>query len=184
MTKDEIHSIIPYRKHIAKGGYHIGLKNIEDQFAKQSESGIQVELNPAFQRGHVWTTQQQIAFIEALLACKLPEHTKTILFNVVYTDEKDADSEVRGKMLCIDGLQRLTACLDFMAGKFKVFDGQLAYQDFIEACFPLGSAYMLRFDIYNITSYKELLKFYIDLNSGGTVHSADEIERVKNMIET
>lgn len=41
--------------------------------------------------------------------------------------------------------------------------------------------YYIRFEFYEFDTYAELLKFYLDFNSGGTVHSNEEIQRISEM---
>jgi hypothetical protein len=42
---------------------------------------------------------------------------------------------------------------------------------------------MLQFYVNNLENKWEVLKWYVDLNSGGTVHSKEEINRVKQMLD-
>lgn len=126
-----------------------------------------------------------MAYVEAFLADKLPEHVKSISFNRIFNDQTDqtADECLRNKMLCIDGLQRLSSMLSFINGEFNVFNGQISYQDCVEhQVLDLISSF--KFEIYEIKNYDDLLRFYIDMNSGGTVHSKNEIERVMKMIKS
>lgn len=183
MSKEELINIIEQYapNKLVKSHYHVHFKDLINHLKELEDSGFTVELNPEFQRGHVWTLEQQITFIEDFVAGKLPEHIKRVLFNSIYDDENTADEQVRGKMLCIDGLQRLTACLDFINGKFNIYNGRVNYQHLLETGVIHRAKYLLSFDFYEIKSYKELLQLYIDLNSRGTVHSADEIERVQQM---
>ena len=38
-------------------------------------------------------------------------------------------------------------------------------------------------EMFDFDDKRDLLQFYIDLNSGGVVHSKEEIERVKSILE-
>lgn len=38
-------------------------------------------------------------------------------------------------------------------------------------------------NVNNLKSEKEVLQWYIDMNAGGTPHTNEEIERVKQMIK-
>jgi len=40
---------------------------------------------------------------------------------------------------------------------------------------------MWSLDMYTIAKRADLLQFYLDLNSGGVVHSDDELERVRGL---
>jgi hypothetical protein len=48
---------------------------------------------------------------------------------------------------------------------------------------PRVATQTLKIHINDLQTRKEVLQWYIDFNSGGTVHSDAEIERVKKLIE-
>jgi len=66
-----------------------------------------LNLIPDFQRGHVWTKDQKIAYIEFML--KGPESSKNIYFN-----HPGWMSSFKGDFVLVDGLQRITAAIDFL----------------------------------------------------------------------
>lgn len=41
----------------------------------------------------------------------------------------------------------------------------------------------IKFNINNLQTRKDIIKWYIDYNSAGTYHSKEEIERVKKLLE-
>jgi hypothetical protein len=43
--------------------------------------------------------------------------------------------------------------------------------------------YTATFEIYAITRRRDLLQFYLDLNAGGTVHTTDELARVRALLK-
>lgn len=47
---------------------------------------------------------------------------------------------------------------------------------------PFRMSYRLQIGIYGFKSRAELLRFYLDLNFGGTAHAPQEIERVKGLL--
>lgn len=144
------------------------------------ESGGTFELNPDFQRGHVWNQSQQIAYTEALLRKTAPAR---ILFNCPGWSR--ASSARRGDisdnhMQCIDGLQRLTAVLEFMRGAFMVF-GRYKADDLKGSPFE-PRQYTLQFAVHEFPDRAQLLRFYLNLNQGGTVHSGEELARVRALL--
>lgn len=149
------------------------------------EEVYNLDLLPEFQRGHVWTKEQQVLFIEALIRGAVGTDGRTISFNhPEYQNTKKAHSDL-DRMVIIDGLQRLTAIRDFVAGKFKVFVDEFG-GDGVDMDFFHGSEFSLggntiKIQVYTMQTQREVLDFYISLNSGGTAHSKEEIERVKKM---
>ena len=85
----------------------------------QAESGLQ--LNPDFQRGHVWTPQQQSRFMEYTL--RGGRSGQVIYFNQPGWHLSVA-AGAYNDLICVDGLQRLTAIQRFMANEIPAF-GQL-----------------------------------------------------------
>ena len=81
----------------------------------EHEQNFNLQLNPDFQRGHVWTEEQQIAYIEYLL--RGGRSGRDVYFNM-----PGWMVEFNGKFVCVDGLQRITACLKFMNDKLKYLD--------------------------------------------------------------
>lgn len=143
--------------------------------------GGELQLNPDFQRGHVWSVEKQIAFIENVLRKSAPVELK---FNCAkfFESNKEINPNINGgDIVCIDGLQRLTAIREFVANKFKVFERYYA-TDLKQTPFDIGR-YTFKFEMFDFDDKRDLLQFYIDLNSGGVVHSKEEIERVKSILE-
>lgn len=145
----------------------------------QNDYGL--ELNPDFQRGNVWTELQQRRWLEFLL--KGGNSANIIRFNCPMFQgagnfRKLNSTEVREiHMVCVDGLQRLTAMLAFLDNKVQAFG--LYFNEFEDR--P-GFDYCLRFNVNGLQTRKEVLQWYLDLNSGGTVHTQKELERVRKLL--
>lgn len=134
-----------------------------------------LQLNPDFQRGHVWTKKQQIAFIEFLL--RGGKSSKVIYFNC----PNWLGNRSRGQyndFVVVDGLQRLTAVLAFINDEIPAFG--IYHKDY-EGKVPLGID--LIFNVNNLETKVEVLQWYIEINSGGTPHTNKEIEKVKTLLE-
>lgn len=148
-------------------------KNIQDY---QESYGL--DLNPDFQRGHVWTRKQQIAWMEYYFKGGISG--RVIYFNCPYFTEKPSKKRDIDNMVIVDGLQRLTAFREFMRGNIPVFGYYL--KDFENAKMALMK-YTIRFNINCLQTRKEVLGWYLEMNSGGTPHSSIELERVQKMLE-
>lgn len=135
-----------------------------------------LQLNPDFQRGHVWSEEQQIKWLEFLLRGGRTSR-------VIYLNKPDWNLSVPegayNDFVCVDGLQRTTAIFNFIKGKIPVFGSYFyEYEDKIR--FSIGS---IKVNINDLKSKKEVLQWYVDMNAGGTPHTCEEIERVRKMIE-
>jgi len=131
-----------------------------------------LELTPAFQRGHVWSKDQQIKYIEFILGGGITG--KDIYFNYPGWGN---DWEPDLQMVCVDGLQRLTAATEFMRNKFQVF-GKYYAENFIRLDMRCG----FKLHINDLKTEKDILQWYVEMNAGGTPHSNAEIQKVRQMI--
>lgn len=131
-----------------------------------------LDLNPDFQRGHVWTKEQQIAFVEFCL--RGGYSSREILFN-----HPGWQTDYIGEMVIVDGKQRLEAVRAFMRNDIPAF-GYLfkEYEDHI----PLSNCDLV-FCVNNLKTRAEVLQWYLEFNTGGTPHSNEEIQKVKDLLE-
>lgn len=147
-----------------------GLISALDRY--QYETVCHLDLNPEFQRGHVWTEDQQIAYVEFKL--RGGEGSNLILFNCpgwMRTFE--------GPFVLVDGKQRLNAVIRFLNNEIKVFGYYLKeFDDFFGYFDP-----DFIFCINNLPTMKDVYKWYIELNSGGTPHTKEEIDKVRKMLD-
>ncbi|HFG7030765.1 TPA: DUF262 domain-containing protein [Acinetobacter baumannii] len=140
-------------------------------------------LNPDFQRGHVWTLKQQQFFIECMLRNSLPLACYQLTFNMPFfasTEEEKINLRYPG-LVCIDGLQRFTAIEDFVTGKFRVFNNQIAFEDTLRSAFSLKNK-SFKLNVFENNDPDEIIKLYLSLNTAGTAHSEDEIKRVEKLL--
>lgn len=140
--------------------------NAMDRYA-----GYGLILNPDFQRGHVWTEAQQVEFIEFLL--RGGRSGKIIYFN-----HPNWMSGLDGEFVVVDGLQRITALQRFYRNEIKAF-GKYEKEFTGKPGFECG----LKFNINNLKTRREVLQWYLELNSGGTPHKESELDRVREMIK-
>lgn len=131
-----------------------------------------LDMNPDFQRGHVWTEDQQIKFIEFLLK---GGETQAIRFN----HASWMNFSTNDQMVLVDGLQRTTAILKFMKNELPVFGGFFKNEIENLRLYNIN----IKINVNNLKTKKEVLQWYIDINSGGTPHTEEEITKVKQMID-
>jgi hypothetical protein len=135
-----------------------------------------LEINPPFQRGYVWNEEQKIRYVEYIL--KNGTSSRDIYFNnpIYFHNEK---AQAYKDYVCVDGLQRITAVRDFMTNKFPVF-GQYYRKDFKHKRFPTG---FFNCHIAQIIKESDVMQWYIDLNTGGTVHTEKDLKFAINRIK-
>lgn len=131
-----------------------------------------IDLDPDFQRGHVWDKAKQIAFVEFVL--RGGESARNLYFNC-----PDFSRGGYKNYVLVDGKQRLTAALAFLDDEVPVFGGHV-YSDFTDHMDILTVRF--RWNVNDLKTRAEVLQWYLDLNTGGVVHTSEEIERVKRML--
>lgn len=134
------------------GSYQINvpLDYIVDTIKKWEEDDYyNLQLNPDFQRGHVWTEEQQISYVEYLL--KDGKSSRIIYFNNPSWMGKPSTDY--NDFVCVDGLQRLTAVIKFMNNELKVFGNY--YNEFED---KISFNIDLLFNINNLKTKKEVLQ--------------------------
>lgn len=148
-------------------------QHLEHWAARGDEGMAQLDLDPDFQRGHVWTPEQQTAYIEYIL--KGGMSGREIYFNCTGWMK-----DWRGPFVIVDGKQRLHAARLFMANGVPVFGGH--YREDIEGRLSLNAQFL--FNVNDLKTRAEVLKWYLEMNTGGTPHTTDEIEKVQTMLKT
>jgi hypothetical protein len=129
-----------------------------------------LDMNPDFQRAHVWTKEQQVQFLEFFF--KGGKTGRQILFNCAGFGHGRL-----GTMVLVDGKQRLEAFRRFLENEIRIF-GTL-YNEFED---KVDQMMTMRFFVNDLKTTAEVLQWYIDLNAGGTVHTEAEIEKVKCLL--
>lgn len=138
------------------------------------ESGLQ--LNPEFQRGHVWTKKQQVAYMEFLL--RGGRTGRDLYFNNPSWHHEVPPGHYND-FVCVDGLQRITAVSRFVHNEIKVFGSY--FKEFTDS--PRIITDTMRIHINDLKTYREVLTWYIEMNTGGTPHAKREIDRVKLLLQ-
>lgn len=171
MDFQDIPQFTPSAPYTVHGAWH----NIEDQLKDWNEVayGSPLNLDPDFQRGHVWTEKKQREYVEFIL--RGGQSSKDIYMN----HPRWMDS-FKGEMTLVDGKQRLEAVRKFMRNELKVF-GMGYRKDFSNRRTP--SDCMFIYHINTLKTRAEILQWYLDLNTGGVVHTDEEIKKVKALLK-
>lgn len=152
--------------------YSVRSDNLLSEFENLQKEAVSYggnfQLEPEYQRdSNQWNESQKIAYVENLVRNIAPVEFK---FN----------RDKNGDITCIDGLQRISAILSFINGEFFVF-GDLSLADLHKTRFSLSRRKLI-FKLYTFEEKIDLYNFYLKLNEGGTTHSGEDIEKVKELI--
>jgi Protein of unknown function DUF262 len=142
-----------------------------DRTIREWQEELGLELCPNFQRGHVWTQEQQVKFVEYILR---GGKTSPLLFN-----DKNGFNGAPKDFVCVDGLQRLTALLSFLNDELPAFGHKRAQ---IEGIDRRLRELALTVRVNGLKTDVEVLEWYLELNSGGTPHTEAELDRVRNLL--
>ena len=162
---------------IRQGEYEVSmpLGLLRKWVAEHKQQGLQ--LCPDFQRGHVWTQKRKIAFVEFFIR---RGHTGRVIY---FNDPNWRGHGTPGgyaDFVVVDGLQRLTALMEFMDDKVPLFGRKWSqYKEYGQCLMN----YDLRLHINELKTRAEVLQWYLDLNTGGVLHTKAEIARVQALLE-
>jgi len=131
----------------------------------------EVDMNPDFQRDYVWNQKQKEQYVEWIL--RNGNSGRDIYFN-----HPGWFRSFEGKMVIVDGKQRIEAVLGFLRNEVKAYGYyKNEYTDkyrIIHCSFSVHVA--------DLETREEVLKWYLDMNTGGTIHTDEEVEKVKQLL--
>ena len=131
-----------------------------------------LDLNPSYQRAHVWKVEQQIAFVEYQL--QGGEVGKNLTFNCpgwMYSIDKIGPYEI------VDGKQRLEAVRAFLRDDIPAFGHK-----FSEYTGHLRMFHSFKWRVCTLETRAEVLQLYLNINAGGTPHTKQELDKVRKML--
>lgn len=176
MTKTQLKKLfVPYTR---DGAWECDydLRGALQFLASQAEDQINLNLDPDFQRGHVWTVDQQGAWLVHFL--RGGKNGRRIFFN-----HPGWQGSYKGVMELIDGKQRLEAVRVFLADELKLWGH--TYSELCpttEARRYLLSRNTLRLNVNTLPNRAAVLQWYLEMNGGGTPHTTDELTRVRDLL--
>jgi hypothetical protein len=145
------------------------------KFLKESEKEIPngVNLDPDYQRGYVWTSLQKTRYVEWIL--KGGMSGRDLYFNCPGWGGITMDL---GPLEIVDGKQRMSAVFDFLDNKIGAFG--YFFKDFDMQIFPHEYSFIVHI---NNLDRAGVLQWYLDMNSGGSIHTEDELEKVRRLLK-
>ncbi len=143
-----------------------------EQFLEEEIKTNQLDLDPDFQRGHVWTPEQQSRYVEYILRGGKSSRD-------IQTNCPGWQAGRVGNYVLVDGKQRVQAARAFLQNQVTVFGGY-RFRDFTDTLNLLGPGF--RWHVNDLESRAEVLQWYLDLNTGGVIHTSEEIQRVRVLL--
>lgn len=135
------------------------------------KDGEILDMNPDFQRGHVWTKEQQIRYVEYILRNGMSSRD-------IYWNNPTWMKGFNQPTVLVDGKQRLNAALEFLNNKIPAFG--YFHDEYTDSINIVNASF--NFHVNDLKTRKEVLQWYLDLNTGGVVHTNEEIKKVKELL--
>lgn len=163
-------------KYISSSHYYVnvmwfGLERQLEHYQDSEKEIMNLNLCPDFQRGHVWTKQQQTLYIEYKLSGGYGA-------DQIYTNCNGWMNSFAGPFELVDGLQRITAVRKFLNNKIKAFGSY--FNDYGDKQYLSSIDFV--WHVNNLKTRKEVLRWYLELNNSGTPHTREELQRVKKLL--
>lgn len=158
----------------------VGWDYLERHIEKQTqEDSAPLDLEPDFQRAHVWNDEKRARYVEFIL--RGGGSGKDLYFNCVGWMR-----DWRGPYVIVDGKQRLEAVRRFMNNRLAVHfpelgSGTLLRRDFEDT--PRLTTCFFNWHVNHLETRAAVLRWYLEMNSGGVVHTAKELERVRALLK-
>ncbi len=162
----------------------VGWNYLEQHIAAEVEigrnNGSMLDLDPDFQRAHVWDDARRAAYVVFIL--RGGASSKDLLFNC-----SGWMRDWRGPYVIVDGKQRLEAVRRFMRSDLPIplpelADRPLLRSDFDDSKQPLRLYAHFNWKVNDLPDRASVLRWYLELNSGGVVHTTEELERVRSLL--
>lgn len=124
-------------------------------------------LDPTYQRGYIWTEAQKVAYVEYKL------RGGTSGGDIYWNCPGWMGKEMRNHPIeIVDGKQRLSAVVDFLDNKIPAFG--LYRKDYEDKLHGLRPSF--KYHVLDLKDRKELLKWYIAMNTGGSAHTMVDLQ--------
>lgn len=146
------------------------MSHIGDILSKAYHFGI--EMSPDYQRDYVWDEKDKVALIDSIF--NNIDIGKFCFVHNDYTEEKLYE--------ILDGKQRIRAILDFFENRFpykgKYFNDLSTYDQNWFENYSISSA------LVPSGNKKQILKYFLMLNTSGKVMDKEQLEKVQKMYDS
>jgi len=146
---------------------------LESWIASQERDCVKFELDPDFQRYHVWDDVKRTRYVEFIL--RGGRSSRALYFNCAgYLGPDD-----EGPMQLVDGKQRLTAVRRWLRDEVRAFG--VFHSDMVGRMGLGGPGFKVH--VNNLPRRADVLRWYLELNAGGVAHTPEEIARVQALLD-
>jgi hypothetical protein len=155
----------------------VALSRIEKWIhAYDAYPNYRIDIDPPYQRPHVWTTPQKRAYVEYVL--RGGDAARRIMFA---SRPRNAHE---GQRRLLDGKQRISSVIEFCRDELPVFADESSPEGYRASQIKgwTGMSYTLEIQIVTLPTMADEIRLYLMINSGGTPHSSEELERVRAML--
>jgi hypothetical protein len=83
-----------------------------------------------------------------------------------------------GEFVLVDGKQRINAVRIFLENRLKIFG--YYFKEYSGRFDSIICDFV--FHINNLKDYNEVIKWYVSMNSGGSIHTEEDIKRALNCL--
>lgn len=138
---------------------------------------------PDYQRGHVWTDDQASRFIGFILEWG----TAPVIFLQRWAPSISSNETLPDEV--VDGKQRMTAICRWLNNEIpasfvdgaKMFIRDYSPEDQRQLTGPGGPTLTIQYVSYSTRA--EVIEFYLRMNTGGTPHADEELDRVRGILQ-
>lgn len=163
-------SIIPFTQ---RGSYAIDVPWVTiEESIKSFARDAPVETDPDFQRAHVWNETQQRNYVEYIMRGGYA--AREIFWNCATWG---CVAKTEAPLQLVDGKQRLEAVRKFLRGELRAFGYLASEWDRLDIL-----TCRMRWYVNDLRTRAQVLSWYLDLNSGGVVHTDEELTRVRALL--
>lgn len=156
------------KQYIDAGSYQV---NVMWRYLDDHIKRTEIDIDPPYQRAHVWTDQQRTAYVEHMLKGGVSGRD-------IYSNCPGWMADFKGPHNVVDGKQRITTALLFLDDKVRAF--KRVCSDF-EGKIPTDVSFI--WHVNKLETQAEVMEWYLQLNAGGTPHEIEELNRVRRLLK-
>lgn len=159
---------------LRSGNYVIDVSwgHLEEWIATQEKDCLDFQLDPDFQRYHVWSAAQRTEYVEYIL--KGGHSSMDLYFNCANYTSFGGESP----MVLVDGKQRLESVRRWLRNEIPAFG--VHHSDMVGRIGLGGPRFIVH--VNQLETREEVLRWYLQLNTGGVVHTESELAKVRHML--